>query len=413
MTPIDTLTLGETKGSFSLVLSPLATLTFDKAGRPLGLYEKGFYVAHGLDGRCLEKKWVWEGAPQARRHLRELPPPERDEIRRRCLELLTVAQQYLPDVARRGSLARFRHGRAQTPSAQEASRLLEFLSRFVKDQWNEDIERFNRLWHPIGILPPDQYLALVIQVVEGCAWNQCTFCDFYAHRPFRVRTIDQIRQHTDEAVSFFGPALSGRCSIFLGDANAFQAPPALLIPLAQELAGRFPALATAQPDGVGGLYAFAEAARLSAWTVPQLKAMAQAGLRRVYLGVETGWDPLRQSLRKPGSGETVLTALAKLKEAGIHLGLIVLLGAGGREQAADHVRETAALIRKALLGPGDMVYFSPLVLAEGSPYALEAARQGWTLLTVQELQSQRKEMEALVPPRGERRATYDIQEFIY
>jgi len=37
---------------------------------------------------------------------------------------------------------------------------------------------------PVGILPPDQYMAVVLQAAEGCAFNTCTFCDFYRDRSF-------------------------------------------------------------------------------------------------------------------------------------------------------------------------------------------------------------------------------------
>jgi len=164
---------------------------------------------------------------------------------------------------------------------------LDFLTQGVERAWTHDPAQFARIWNPLGVLPPDQYLAMVIQVVEGCAWNQCAFCNLYATRPSRVRTLEEIRQHTDEVVAFFGEALAGRCSIFLGDANALQAPPSILIPAAEELAVRFPSLATRQPDGVGGMYSFAEATRLTLWKVPDLRALARAGFRRVYLGVET------------------------------------------------------------------------------------------------------------------------------
>ena len=47
---------------------------------------------------------------------------------------------------------------------------------------------------PVGILPPDQYLALVLQATEGCSFNTCTFCDLYQH-PYRVKTADEFRAH--------------------------------------------------------------------------------------------------------------------------------------------------------------------------------------------------------------------------
>ncbi len=401
-TDIESITWGETAGSTSLILSPRATLGFDRTGRPTGLYENGFYTARGMDGRCLEKKWIWDpGRPDARRHIRALDDGEREALRARLAALLASARS----AALAGTpLRRYDRGREVPAEPAQMVQKIDALKAFLNESWEADPRRFAEVWNPIGILPPDQYLSLVIQVVEGCAWNQCTFCDFYAARPFRVRTREEIDRHTDAAVRYFGDGLEGRCAIFLGDANALQAPPALLVPLAEDLARRFPRLARPQPDGVGGLYAFAETARTTAWSPGELRGLAAAGFRRAYLGIETGDDALRRLLRKPGSAADALRAMEKLKSAGIALGLIVLLGAGGRDHAQTHARATADLLSRAPLGPGDFVYFSPLV---------EVADPAFPALSEEEKADQRRWIEGRVPSRGERRALYDIREFLY
>ena len=409
--PIESLLVGETAGSYSLVVSPQATVTFDRSGRPTGYYENGMYIARGLDGQCVEKKWIWGESRDARRHIRVLSEPERATLKHRFADLISACRASLPDMMRWNALRSSVRGRETPVELPALEDFLDFLAAGVQKAWTTDPATFARIWQPIGILPPDQYLSLVIQVAEGCAWNQCVFCDFYRERPARVRSLDDIRRHADEAERFLGPALAGRCSIFLGDANAFQAPPDVLIPAAEELAVRFPHLAEPQSDGVGGLYSFAEAARLSAWSRSDLQSLARTGYRRAYLGVETGSNDLRRHLMKPGTADTVAESVLKLKSAGIAVGIIVLLGAGGKENAASHLRETIALLRESNLGPGDLLYFSPLV--PGPVYSQTSARWGWTPLGDSDMAAQRRDMESLLPPRGERRALYDIREFIY
>ncbi|MBP9127796.1 MAG: radical SAM protein [Elusimicrobia bacterium] len=410
---IETLVFGETVASYSLVISPHATLTFDRSGRPTGFYENGLYTARGLDGHCVEKKWVWPAAGEARRHIRILSKTEQYQLRYRLMDLLNLCRDHLSDENNRPSIRRFVRGRDEEFNRDDLEAHLDFLVQGIVRAWTTDVGRFAKVWNPIGILPPDQYLSLVVQISEGCAWNKCSFCDFYAGRPSRVRTLDEIRRHVDNAESFLGPALAGRCSIFLGDANAFQAPPSVLIPVAQELADRFPHLAQAQDDGVGGLYSFADPARLAAWSAADLQVLARTGYRRAYLGVESGSDAIRRQLNKWGSAELAAEGALKLKGAGIAVGFIVLLGAGGRAGADEHVRETAALLRNANLGPGDMVYFSPLFSAPGADGTRTAQAAGREALSEEEMAAQRRSLEALVPPRGERRALYDIREFVY
>jgi hypothetical protein len=410
---IETLVFGETVASYSLVISPHATLTFDRSGRPTGIYENGLYTARGLDGHCVEKKWVWPSAGDARRHIRILSKAEQDRLRHRLMDLLDLCRAHLADLDNRRSLRRFVRGRDEAVNLDELETHLDFLVQGTVRAWTTDVGRYAKVWNPIGILPPDQYLSLVVQVSEGCAWNKCTFCDFYAGRPSRVRTPDEIRRHVDEAESFLGPALAGRCSIFLGDANALQAPPQFLIPVAQELADRFPHLAQAQDDGVGGLYSFADPARLAAWSAADLQALARTGYRRAYLGVESGSDAIRRRLNKWGSADLAAEGALKLKGAGIAVGLIVLLGAGGRGSADEHVQETAALLRNANLAPGDMIYFSPLFSAADQDGSRLHDGTNDQALSEEDMTAQRRLIEALVPPRGERRALYDIREFVY
>ncbi len=47
-------------------------------------------------------------------------------------------------------------------------------------------KEFENIYLPISILPPDQYMSLVIQITEGCIYNQCTFCNFYRDRSFKI-----------------------------------------------------------------------------------------------------------------------------------------------------------------------------------------------------------------------------------
>ena len=101
---------------------------------------------------------------------------------------------------------------------------LAVLQRWDWAALQADARRFGEIYRPVSILPPDQYLALVVQATEGCSYNQCTFCDFYRDRPFRVKSADELRAHIAAVQAFFGPALGLRKSLFLADANALVVP---------------------------------------------------------------------------------------------------------------------------------------------------------------------------------------------
>jgi len=140
-----------------------------------------------------------------------------------------------------------------------------------------------RIYHPIGVLPPDQYLAWIVQATEGCHWNRCVFCDLYRDRPARIRSRPEIRRHMEASEAYFGPAMDRRTSVFIGDADAFAAPPETLVGLCREIGRRQPRLVRPSDDGAWGIHSFAEARSVLRWPADRLRALARAGFRRATI----------------------------------------------------------------------------------------------------------------------------------
>ena len=85
------------------------------------------------------------------------------------------------------------------------------------------------------------------------------------------------------------------------------------------------------------------------------------GLQKVYIGLESGHDPLLTFLNKPGSSQDVVRAVKEIKSGGVSVGIIVLLGAGGRLFAEKHVSDTIEVINQMDLDADDILYFSELI----------------------------------------------------
>ena len=310
-------------------------------------------------------------------------------------------------------------------SVGNASELIEsWLARFLT--WDaarceEQKRAFASVYSPVTILPPDQYLTLVLQVTLGCHWNRCTFCDFYRTVPFHIRSMEEFEQHIHAVKRFFGNAIHLRRSIFLGDANALILPQNRLIRVFDQINQEFcfaDSPSAARRDGpiFEGINSFLDVfagERKSEMDFRELKARQ---LRRVYLGVETGCDPLLAFLNKPANSAQASDLVARIKSAGLSLGLIVLIGAGGDHFSDAHVEETAALIRKMPLGAEDVIYLSPLHTSPDSEYAHRAKEAGIRALTSLEIEEQAKQMRASLTSAqrpGPRLARYDIREFVY
>lgn len=325
-----------------------AVITFDRAGRLYSMFLEGRFYRRGVDGRVVVKHTA-----DGRTIRRPLEPADARALEARALELAGD----LPGVIR---------------------------------DLEVDAARFREAYDgPIPILPPDLYRALVLQATVGCSYNGCDFCRLYAGRRFRVRGPEEFEEHARGVAAAFGAGLSMRRGLFLGDADALAAGTARLV----AICGAARELAPARE----GLYCFGTVLQGPSRDRAQWEELREAGLRRVYLGIETGHDPLRNELKKPGTRDDARRTVAALKEAGIAVGLIFLLGIGGPE----HVADSAALCNAADLDAQDFVYLSPLVGADGT---LERKRGGYDW--------ERKAMRESLEP-GPRVAVYDIRTFVY
>lgn len=355
---------------------------FDRAGRLIGCFEDGVSYRRGLDNRVLAKR---TGAGGRR------------------------SREWLPDAAAGALLAR---AYALGASAAEAAGdpRLDVLRGWDARRLAEDAARFAEIYRPVSILPPDQYLALVLQATVGCSYNRCTFCSFYRDRPFRITDAGAFRVHVRAVRDFFGPAIGLRRSVFLADANALVAPSA-------RVNDWFDVIEEEEILRAGGIHSFIDAFDVGRKTVAEWRALAGRGLRRLYLGMESGDDALLEFLRKPGGTEDVLEAVRTLKAAGLAVSVIVMAGIGGGTFEASHVDRTASLLSRMPLDQRDIVYVSPFVEQEGSEYGLLAEAKGIRALTAAEIDRQARALrlayrpaKAGVAPTWSR---YDIREFVY
>lgn len=285
-----------------------------------------------------------------------------------------------------------------------------------------DAARFAQVYGRVGILPPDQYLAAVVHLTEGCSWNACGFCELYRGVGFRVRTPAELERHLSEVKAFFGPALALRRTVFLGAANALCVATPRLLPLLEQVAAAFPvapaglagsarrAWLEATPAGVTGFYSFVDA-----WTgqrrgAGEWRECARLGLRRVYVGLETGDAALLAALRKAGSPDDAVELVDELHAAGIAAGVIVLIGAGGEAAWESHVRETAAVLERMGLRGGDLLYLSDLIEPAG-------LAPGVGSLPPERCDDQRRALLRAWRPRdpgdAPKVARYDLREFVY
>lgn len=350
---------------------------FDVAGRIINVQREGVSYRRTLDNRLLASRRV-EGRGWSRQ-----PTPD-DPLAFLASEH-AHARSVLESADRTGTI-RVIAGRVGDP-VRWLHAHLDRAAAFDREALGRDGRALRRLYLPIPILPPDQYASLVVQVSEGCAWNRCRFCTFYRSIPYRERSVEEIVDHLDAVLEHLQGTVERLHRVFLGQANALLVDNEILLPalraiterlslLPADLHGRAKERFQAEhPRWIDGVYSFIDAFHRSK-TVDEYRQLAQAGVRRVYLGLESGSRRVLEVLGKPPTVDEAVALVHHLREAGIATGVIVLVGAGGRSLAREHLEETVAVLERMELGRRDQLYLSRLVIQEGGDYEERARRDG-------------------------------------
>ena len=293
---------------------------------------------------------------------------------------------------------------AAAAQSELASPLLDRVLAWTPARLRAERERFAAAYAPVSILPPDQYFAVVVQATRGCSWNRCTFCTFYRDRPFSVQAPEAFAAHLQAVAELLGEGARLRRSIFLADGNALMLSNRKLLPLIAQARAAFPGRE---------VHGFLDVFTGSRKTVADWRDLRAAGVRRVYLGLETGHDPLLAWLDKPGSAAQATELIHDLKAAGLNVAPIFMTGVGGQSYAAAHLADTLRLLEQLPLGAGDLVYLSPFV--EHGDYAARAREDGVLPLTATEREAQATALREFLKTHkpGVQVARYDIEEFLY
>jgi radical SAM superfamily enzyme YgiQ (UPF0313 family) len=291
------------------------------------------------------------------------------------------------------------------------ARLAE-VTAYTPERLMQEHSRFHALYKPVSVLPPDQYLSVVVQVVHGCPYNQCTFCDLYRDRDFEIIEGRALSLRVKGVRSFFGRALGMRKGLFLGDGNALCLPASKLLTIVDTVNSEF--ADTRLPSD--GIFAFGDVRAVLHKSVAELEELRRRGLKRVYLGLESGAQELLQFLQKPSTRTQQIESVRRLKRAGLSAAVIFLAGVGGGRFTEIHLRETLALIHALPFQPGDLIYASRFYAIEGAPYADQVRSGDLDLLSDQQITQQIAQLRSGIDPavlKTAKFAPYDLGGFVY
>jgi radical SAM superfamily enzyme YgiQ (UPF0313 family) len=181
--------------------------------------------------------------------------------------------------------------------------------------------------------PPSESHSLILQATIGCSYNECTFCGMYRDKRFRVRPLAELEREIDWARAELGPHVR---KVFLADGDALVAKASFLAALLERLRGAFPLLRRVS--------CYASPQSLQVRSIAEMRALRGLGLTLYYLGIESGHDEVLARLEKGVDSLEMIRVAAKVREAGVTLSTMILLGAGGPALSLEHARASARIL---------------------------------------------------------------------
>lgn len=182
--------------------------------------------------------------------------------------------------------------------------------------------------------PPSEAQSLILQVTNGCSYNQCTFCEMYTapQKKFQPRSESDILADIKKVAHI--PVRK----IFLADGDAMVLSSRRLTYILQTIRNNMP-----QVERVS---AYCLPSNVKKKSVEELIALRELGLAMVYVGCESGDDEVLSYVNKGETYESSRAALIKLKQAGIKTSVMILNGLGGRQFSSQHVLNSARLMNE-------------------------------------------------------------------
>ncbi len=186
--------------------------------------------------------------------------------------------------------------------------------------------------------PPAEAYSLIVQVTEGCAYNRCLFCPMYKGKTFRVHTPEEIASHLNDLHSVCGP---NQPRVFLADGDALVMDTDAFLAAMEQVRSVFPA--ARRFATYGSVFSLADKSK------DDLLRLKVAGLRTIYLGIESGDEETLQRVGKFLAAPRMAEVCRRAVEAGLSLSVMVVVGLGGRSRSRIHAEASAKLVNE--IGP--------------------------------------------------------------
>ncbi len=189
----------------------------------------------------------------------------------------------------------------------------------------------------IVIRPPVEAYSVLIPVTGGCAWNKCRFCGTYkgvygVTQDYAIRSLEDVKKDIDK----YAESNYHGFPVFLAGGNPTSAPTDYLVDIIKYVRAKL--------RNVPRISCYAKSLDILRKSDEELKALANAGLDIVYMGLESGSNIILRIMKKGTNAESMIKAGKRILDAGIMLSLYIILGLGSYKYSEEHVSETARVL---------------------------------------------------------------------
>ena len=186
------------------------------------------------------------------------------------------------------------------------------------------------------IRPVDEADSLLIRTTRGCPWNRCTFCTLYEDMQFSIRSVTEIKKDILAAKEYFHGHPFETC--FLQDGDSFVMGTKALIEILETLRKAFPSLKR--------ISSYGRAQTMVKKTPSAMKEIFDAGLNKLYCGMESGSAQVLEKVKKGITPESIIKSARMAREAGMDATQFIILGLGGKQLSNTHAIETAKVLNE-------------------------------------------------------------------
>ena len=180
--------------------------------------------------------------------------------------------------------------------------------------------------------PPNEAGSLILQATVGCPWNRCVFCGNYKRKQFLPR-YPEVLEDVELAKEVFGERPR---RIFLADANSIVLRTDWLCKISEACYKAFPMLEEVSTYG-GARFVLKKGSG-------ELGRLREAGIGKVYIGLESGDDALLERMNKGSTANEMVEAGRLVREADMKLSVTVIQGLGGAGNWERNAESTAQVI---------------------------------------------------------------------